>query len=115
MTGIRIAKPLSYETRKAYREAARWCNLHGARIEDKGDRYEVAAIPGPTAAQKRRQTAEARIADLRHHLDSTDWYAARLAETGTPIPEEVRARRQSAREEIDELRAVLAASEDEQV
>lgn len=52
MTGIRIAKPLSYETRKAYREAARWCNLHGARIEDKGGFYEVAAIPEPTAEEQ---------------------------------------------------------------
>ena len=30
-----------------YREAARWCNANGARMEDKGEWYEVCAIPEP--------------------------------------------------------------------
>jgi hypothetical protein len=34
----------------------------------------------------------------REYLNSTDWYAARLAETGTAIPEDVLAQRQAARE-----------------
>ena len=35
--------------------------------------------------------------EAREYLNSTDWYAARLAETGTPIPEQVIAKRQEAR------------------
>jgi hypothetical protein len=36
--------------------------------------------------------------DAREYLKSTDWYAARLAETGTPIPEEILEKRQAARQ-----------------
>jgi hypothetical protein len=35
--------------------------------------------------------------EAREYLNSTDWYTARLAETGTPIPEDVLERRQAAR------------------
>ncbi len=42
-----------------YAEAAAWCNANNAMIEDKGDYYEVVAIPAPTteelAAQARSQ------------------------------------------------------------
>ena len=42
-----------------YAEAAAWCNDNNAMIEDKGDYYEVVAIPAPTteelAAQARSQ------------------------------------------------------------
>ena len=33
---------------EAYASAAEWCNSNGAKIEDKGDYYEVIAIPEPT-------------------------------------------------------------------
>jgi hypothetical protein len=33
----------------------------------------------------------------RDYLGSTDWYAARLAETGQPIPDDVLEQRQTAR------------------
>jgi Mn-dependent DtxR family transcriptional regulator len=36
--------------------------------------------------------------EAREYLKSTDWYAARLAETGTAIPADVLAKRQTARE-----------------
>lgn len=36
--------------------------------------------------------------EARDYLKNTDWYAARLAEQGTPIPEEVISKRQQARE-----------------
>ena len=36
--------------------------------------------------------------DAREYLKSTDWYAARLAETGTAIPEEILEKRQAARQ-----------------
>lgn len=42
-----------------YAEAAAWCNANNAMIEDKGDYYEVVAVPAPTteelAAQARSQ------------------------------------------------------------
>ena len=45
-----------------------------------------------------------RIAELQQYLDDTDWYAVRFAETGIEIPEEVKQKRQDAREEISNLR-----------
>jgi hypothetical protein len=48
------------------------------------------------------QLAESILAHNRHeameYLKSTDWYAARLAETGTAIPEEILEKRQAARQ-----------------
>lgn len=38
-------------TRSRYREAAEWCNTNRAYIEDKGDHYEIVAIPEPTAEE----------------------------------------------------------------
>ena len=35
-------------TYSKYREAAQWCNANGARMEDKGEWYEVCTIPEPT-------------------------------------------------------------------
>ena len=46
----------------------------------------------------------ARIEELEAFLDSTDWYAIRFADTGEPIPQNVKEQRQSAREEIARLR-----------
>lgn len=57
-------------------------------------------------------SAEARLADLLQYLDSTDWYAARLAETGAAIPDNVREKRAAARVEIDGLRARLATTQE---
>lgn len=34
-----------------YLEAAHWCNANGALMEDKGEWYEVCAIPEPTAEE----------------------------------------------------------------
>ena len=45
-----------------------------------------------------------RIAELENYLSATDWYAVRFAETGVEIPEDIKAARQSAREEISHLR-----------
>lgn len=36
--------------------------------------------------------------EAREYLKNTDWYAARLAEQGTPIPQEVITKRQEARQ-----------------
>jgi hypothetical protein len=44
------------------------------------------------------------IAELQQYLNETDWYAVRYAETGVEIPEEVKQKRQEAREKISALR-----------
>lgn len=54
----------------------------------------------PTDSEK----ASARISELSHYLEDTDWYAIRFADTGEPIPAEIKTKRQEAREEISELR-----------
>lgn len=46
-----------------------------------------------------------RIDELQKYLDETDWYAVRFAETGVAVPEDVKAERQAAREEISRLRS----------
>lgn len=45
-----------------------------------------------------------RITELQNYLNATDWYTVRFSETGAEIPEDVKAARQSAREEISRLR-----------
>ena len=58
-----------------YAEAAAWCNANNAMIEDKGDYYEVVAVPDPTteelAAQARSQR-DALIA-ATDYLMATDY------------------------------------------
>lgn len=50
MIGTRFAKPLTDVA--GYDKAAQWCNASGGyTIEDKGDYYEVVAIPAPTAEE----------------------------------------------------------------
>lgn len=86
-------------------EAAAWCNSNRAYIEeiapvDGVRRFQIVAVPEPTA----EELAAARISELQAYLDSTDWYVVRYADTGEPVPDDVRAKRQSAREEISTLR-----------
>ena len=65
MLGTKFTKPLT--DIEGYQKAAAWCNENGATIEDKGDYYEVVAIPDPTAeeiaaqelAQAKAERAEA--------------------------------------------------------
>lgn len=44
------------------------------------------------------------IEELQKYLDETDWYTTRYSETGVPIPEEIKQKRQEARNTISELR-----------
>jgi len=66
-------------------------------------------LTGLTQADVDRRKAEAdrqaEIATLSTYLTSTDWYAARLAETGKAIPEVILTARQAARDRISELKA----------
>lgn len=45
-----------------------------------------------------------RLEYLEKYLKETDWYAIRFADTGEAIPDEIKAKRQKAREDISELR-----------
>lgn len=42
----------------------------------------------------------------RAYLASTDWYVSRFAETGTPIPEDIKTKRQAARDVVIDLMEV---------
>ena len=54
-------------TYKKYAEAAQWCNEDGwATIEDKGDYYEVVAIPEPSLEEVR----ERKLAELASAFDT---------------------------------------------
>ena len=67
-------------------------------------RFQIKKIPPPPQEEVERMQREARMEELQDYLKDTDWYAIREAETGKPIPEEIRAGRESARAEISELR-----------
>lgn len=56
--------------------------------------------PAPTKKEQIRQ----RVAELELYLSQTDWYAIRFADTGEPMPEEIKQKRQEARDEISSLR-----------
>ena len=53
MIGTKIQKPI--EDFEAYSKCAQWCNENKATIEDKGEYYEVVAIPEPTIEEKQAQ------------------------------------------------------------
>ena len=62
---------------------------------------EYVLVSSDEAIEQRKSE---RIAELQNYLNATDWYAVRFAETGVEIPGEIKAERQSAREEISRLR-----------
>lgn len=64
MIGTKFSKPLSEETETAYSEAAAWCNeSQEGFIEDKGDWYEVVAIPEPTPEELAEQELQQKKAE----------------------------------------------------
>ena len=48
-----------------------------------------------------------RITELQTYLSSTDWYAIRYADSGEPMPDDVRTKRAEARLEISQLRGSM--------
>ena len=59
MIGTKFYKPLSEESETAYSEAASWCNeSQEGFIADKGDWYEVVAIPAPTPEEQQQALME---------------------------------------------------------
>ena len=55
MIGKRIIKPIDASD---YRETAIWCDGNNATIEDRGDWYEVVAIPAPTPEEQQQALME---------------------------------------------------------
>lgn len=94
-----INKPLSDKDKKIYTEWSGWCNNNNRSIEADDTKYYSKAVDTKAADN------QIRINVLQKYLDDTDWYVARYAETGVEIPTDIKAKRQAAREKIDELRA----------
>lgn len=92
MLGTIFQKPLADYT--AYSQAAAWANAHNAMIVDKGDYYEVMAVPAPTAEQQ----AEAIRAERDARLKKTDLIIIRYAEAGEPVPDKWKTYRQALRD-----------------
>lgn len=74
--------------------------------------YVTGFAPRKSEKDKQKEKIEVSISELQIYLANTDWYAVRYAETGVMIPEDIRERRQSSREEIDALRLELSALKD---
>lgn len=68
MIGTKIQKPL--EDLEAYAKCAEWCNENNAYIEDKGDYYEVVAIPEPTKEELQAQIQKQLTDAVQHVLDA---------------------------------------------
>lgn len=60
--------------------------------------WSVEALSAEEILQRKAATA-------RRYLEDTDWYAARLAETGEAIPEDVKAKRAECRETISQWKS----------
>ena len=80
------------------------------KIEETSDEYVLHngeyLLKSEAESLQNQEEIEKQIEELQKYLDDTDWYVARYSETGVEIPEEVKAERQKAREEISELRGV---------
>ena len=86
----------------AYAEAAEWCNAtQQGMIDDKGDYYEVVAVPTPTQKEKN----EAEIARLKAELAATDYKCMKFVDGALTEKEyaEVRAYRSELRAKINVL------------
>lgn len=58
----------------AYSQAAEWCNANHARIDDKGDYYEVVAIPAPSLDEvKAAKTAELKSVRDKKELEPVEF------------------------------------------
>ena len=62
---------------------------------------------GQTPEKPRAIIIEEELNEQQKLLSSTDWYAIRYADSGVEIPADIKAKRQAAREKIDELRAEI--------
>ena len=86
-----------------YSKAAEWCNENNATIEDKGDFYEVVALPEPTQGD----INAAEIERLKAELSATDYKCLKYVDGAISKKEyaDVKAYRAELREKIKALRA----------
>jgi hypothetical protein len=104
MIGTKINKPLeTQEQLDAYSQAAEWCNNNNATIEDKGDYYEVVAVPPPTQEELNAMEVER----IKAELASTDYKCLKYVDGALSESEyaEVKAYRAELRQRINELEA----------
>ena len=82
-------------------------------MKELGPLPEGAVTVKPEKSEKEKQLEEyqAELAEKEQWLASTDWYCVRYIDNGTPIPEDVKSKRQEARESIDILREKIAELE----
>ena len=66
-------------------------------------------LKGYAPEKPRAIIIEEELNEQQNILSSTDWYAIRYADSGVEIPADIKAKRQAAREKIDELRAEIDA------
>lgn len=100
-----IGDIITDEDSKLYADTAIWCNQNNAMLEEiepEGNIRRFKVVPAPEPTEEERNAI--RIAELQNRLNETDWYVVRFAETGVEIPDNIKAERQSAREEISRLR-----------
>lgn len=85
----------------AYSSCAEWCNNNNAIIEDKGEYYEVVAVPEPTQEELNAREVER----LKAELASTDYKCLKYVDGALSESEyaEVRAYRAELRARINEL------------
>lgn len=72
---------------------------NGKQISSDSKGYPILIDP-PKPTDKELQAIENEKS--RIFLDSTDWYVTRFSETGIPIPEDIKLKRQQARDSIIE-------------
>lgn len=102
MLGNKIYKPVeTQEQLDEYSTLAEWCNSNNATIEDKGEYYEVVAIPAPTQKEKN----EAEIVRLKAELAATDYKCMKFVDGALTEKEYAKVREQRAkiRERINAL------------
>lgn len=69
-------------------------------VPDENGYPKLVAPPPPSE----EEVKEREINELQEYLNSTDWYAIRYADTGEPIPSDIKLKRSDARKRISELR-----------
>lgn len=69
MIGTKFYKPLDSEAEAKYTEAAEWCNItQQGTIEDKGEYYEVIAVPAPSL----EEVKTTKISELKSIRDAKE-------------------------------------------
>lgn len=93
-------------------EASVWCNQNNAYIkelEPSGGtrRFQILEVPEPSELDNYKSE----LRTYEQYLTDTDWYVVRYMDTGVAIPDDVKTKRQEAREAIDRLRILISELE----